>query len=78
MPLTAIVLPSVGTGEPELTRVSGAEALRALAPSTIFQLPPTAIPLAPLGGLVRSVPSYRLRLGADPGAAAALVRELLG
>ena len=76
-PLTAVVLPSLGAGGPELEPVSGAEALRALAPSTIFQLPPTAVPLAPLGELVRSVPSYRLALGPDPAAAASLVEELL-
>ena len=77
VPLTAIVLPVVGADGPELVRASGADALRALAPSTIFQLPPTAAPLAPLGDLVRSLPSYRLELGPDPAAAAALVDELL-
>lgn len=77
VPLTAIVLPVLGADGPELRPASGADALRSLAPSTIFQLPPTAVPLAPLGDLVRLVPSYRLEVGPDPAAAAALVEELL-
>ena len=74
----AVVLPAVTPGHAALSPATGAEALRALAPSTIFQMPPTAVPLAPLAALVRSVPSYRLETGADPRAAAALVEEALG
>ena len=46
--------------------VSGAAALTALAPSTIFQLfPPATNALAEMAALVRAVPCYSLELGSE-------------
>jgi hypothetical protein len=66
-PLRAIVVPRV-TGGRGARAVPGtrADALAALAPSTIFQLhPPARDALAWMAGLVRSVPAFVLELGGD-------------
>jgi len=66
-PLRAIVVPRV-TDRRAARAVPGtrAEALAALAPSTIFQLhPPARDALAWMAGLVRSVPTFVLELGSD-------------
>jgi hypothetical protein len=67
-PLRAVVMPKVVAREPvtRLVPASAAEGLRALAPSTIFQLyPPHANALAEMAELVRAVPSYTLELGSE-------------
>lgn len=78
-PLRAIVLPQVTGGErSSLHPMSAADALRALAPSTVLQLPgKRAEGLARLGELVRSVPSWRLCLGGDPRTAVGVLANLL-
>lgn len=66
-PLRAIVVPRV-TDRRAARAVPGtrAEALAALAPSTIFQLhPPARDALAWMAGLVRRVPTFVLELGSD-------------
>jgi hypothetical protein len=66
-PLRAIVVPRV-TERRVARAVPGtrAEALAALAPSTIFQLhPPARDALAWMAGLVRRVPAFVLELGSD-------------
>jgi hypothetical protein len=66
-PLRAIVVPRV-TDRRAARALPGtrAEALAALAPSTIFQLhPPARDALAWMAGLVRSVPTFVLELGSD-------------
>jgi hypothetical protein len=78
--LSAIVVPSVrpGLAQPRLTRCSPAQALRALAPTTIHQLPSVGgATLAPLAALVRRVPAYALELGGPPQAAATALISLL-
>jgi hypothetical protein len=61
---------------PELVAIPAARGLRALAPSTILQMPALSAPLlAALGTLVRNVPSFELRLSAEPAANAAAVAE---
>jgi hypothetical protein len=78
-PLNAIVVPRVTTGAPRWERTAGGEGLRALAPSTMLQLPVASGPgLAHMAKLARSVPSYALDLGDDPGAAVSALREVLG
>jgi hypothetical protein len=73
----ALVAPSIG-GRTELRRVSGAEGLRAVAPSTIVQSGfAGASALAGLAGLARRVPSYALELGPDPAANAAAVERVV-
>jgi hypothetical protein len=66
-PLRAIVVPRV-TDRRAARALPGtrAEALAALAPSTIFQLhPPARDALAWMAGLVRRVPTFVLELGSD-------------
>jgi len=65
--LVALLLPSVtGAAETTLAPMSRAEALRGLAPSTVFQQDVPARPvLATLARLVARLPCYRLALGAD-------------
>jgi hypothetical protein len=74
----AIVLPRVGRGEPQLEPISGGEALRGLAPSTIFQLPLGGTDaLGRMGRLARSIPSFSLTIGNDPHAAVELLAAIL-
>lgn len=63
----AIVFPGAkGASVPRLSRLGRAEALRALAPSSLVQLSAgTAPAIARMARMVRSVPSYRLDLPAD-------------
>jgi hypothetical protein len=78
MPARAILLPRVAerTGTPQ--RVGPAQALAALAPSTLIQLAGSGpADLAALGALARALPAYRLEVGADADAIAARVDEVL-
>lgn len=77
--LRAVVLPRVRAGGvPALTPIAAGEALRALAPSTIFQMAGAGgSTFASLGALVKAVPAFRLDLGSDLSAVAACVARLL-
>lgn len=76
--LRAIVLPRIGARAPALIPIGAGEALRALAPSTIFQMAGAgASTFASLGALVKAVPAFRLDLGPDLSAVAASVASLL-
>jgi hypothetical protein len=77
--LRAIVFPRVATGgKPGLIPVAAGEALRALAPSTIFQTAGAGAPtFASLAALVRTVQAFRLDLGSDLSAVAASIADLL-
>lgn len=73
-PLRAIVVPRLGTGAASLTPIAPAAALRALAPSTMMQLPgDRAGTLQRLAALVRTTPCFELALGTDPAAAVPLL-----
>lgn len=78
-PLRGIVIPRItGGNRSRLEPLAAADALRALAPSTVLQLPgKRAEGLARLGQLVRSVPSWQLDLGDDPRTAVETIRRLL-
>ena len=75
LPIDAIVLPSVGSGQgPKLQPASGAAALRALAPTTLLQLPGAAhARMRAMADLVRRVPAFSLELGADMSAVPDLI-----
>jgi hypothetical protein len=79
MPLRAVVVPRVtGAARPAVRPIAPAEALAALAPSTLFQLPfdrPAA--LGRLRRLVESCPCWRLEAGPDLAAVATAVAGLL-
>jgi hypothetical protein len=73
-----LVLPHVGarTGAPRPT--DAAEALRALATSTLVQLPSSGEDaLRALGGLIAPLPAYRLEVGEDIEAIPPAIAELL-
>lgn len=78
LPARAVVVPAIGGGRLKLREISAAEALRALAPSTAFQMPfDRGAVLATLAELVRRVPSYLLELDRDAAAAASALTEVL-
>jgi hypothetical protein len=76
--LAALLLPRVvGGSRSSLAMASPAEALRALAPSTLIQAPYEDQPsLGILAHLARAVPAYHLELGDDRGVPA--IREVVG
>jgi hypothetical protein len=76
----AIVVPSVSSGaRTSLTRLPAAAVVRALAPTTLLQLPFTgASTFARLSAMCQAVPGYALELGTDRGDIVAAVSGLLG
>jgi hypothetical protein len=78
VPVRAVVVPQVvAPGETRLVRASGAEAVLALAPTTVAQLPGNGGVLGPMAALARSLPTYRLELGGDVAAGPAAIRRVL-
>ena len=78
-PLKALLLPRI-TGQPvtSLARATAFEALRALAPSSIMQLPGAgAVEFEGLSRLVQRVPCYWLELGTVVAEIPAVVQTLL-
>ncbi len=74
MPLRAVVVPRLGASTPRLSPIAPVAALRALAPSTMMQLPgDRAGTLDRLARLVRGLPCFELELGADPADAVLLL-----
>lgn len=78
-PIRAIIVPQVGTARDcSFQRISSGEALKALAPSTVFQLAGGRInALAKMAELVRNLPCWRLSIGSDPTAAREPIREII-
>ena len=80
MPLKAILIPRI-TGRPETTITPGsaAAALKALAPSTIFQLAGNERPaFQALAHLVRIIPTFEIGLGTSIADIPVAIREFLG
>jgi hypothetical protein len=77
LPLVAIVAPRITDGGPSWKPISGPEGLRALAPSTMLQLPATGGGLSMMATLARAIPSYSLDLGSDPSRSVRALREIL-
>lgn len=79
MPLRALLVPHVAhAATPELAPLSARDALQALAPTTVFQLPGAdGETLALLSDLVERVPTYALGLSRDLGANVAAIRALI-
>lgn len=75
--LSAVLLPRIKGGpQSSVSAATPAEALRALAPSTLLQTPYEEQPsMGLLARLARAVPAFHLDLGADRGVAA--IREVL-
>lgn len=77
-PLRAVLAPRVTGGTTKVVAISPTEALRALAPSTIFQLPGAgADAFRLLAGVTAGVPCYRLELGPDTAAIPAVITDIL-
>lgn len=77
-PLAAVVAPRVNGSAPAFTRVGAAEALSALAPSTLLQLVPAqAEALTAMAGVLRRVPAYRLDVGGPVDLLPAALERLL-
>ena len=78
-PIRAVLVPRVTDGHAStLTEISPGVALAALGPTTLLQRPGSAgSALRAMGELVRSVPCYELRLGADAADAPELIAGLL-
>jgi hypothetical protein len=66
-PVRAVLVPKVtGRTATAATRIPAVEAMKALAPSTLFQLTGSGQPgLVAMATLVKSVPCYRLEVGID-------------
>ena len=79
LPLKAILVPRFADRpETEIHPASSALAFKALAPSTMFQLPGNArAAFQGLAGLVRAVPAYEIALGSDIGRIPDAVRRFL-
>lgn len=79
LPLCAILVTEVASdGRAALVPIPRSEALKALAPSTIFQLPGAgAREFTRMASIVRSVSCYRLRLGVDAAANVGAVRRVI-
>jgi len=79
MPLKAILIPRVtGRRETAIAPASAAAALKALAPSTIFQLAGNERPaFQALVRLVRSIPAYEIGLGTEISAIPGVISRFL-
>ena len=78
LPIVALVVPRVTGGTSRIARTSAAQALRALAPTTLFQLRgDSASELAVMAALARSLPSWSLDLGDDHAAIPELVAHAI-
>lgn len=80
-PLAAVVAPRVRGSSPAYARAGAAEALAALAPSTLLQLVPAeAEALSAMAGLLTRVPAYRFDVGGPvehlPAALGRLLEEV--
>ncbi|HEX8206074.1 MAG TPA: hypothetical protein VF587_08455, partial [Solirubrobacteraceae bacterium] len=78
LPVDAIVIPTVAPREqPEIRRATPAQALRAIAPTTLLQLPGAAqARMTAMARLVRGLPAFDLRVGTDVEAAARAVEAI--
>ena len=76
--IRAILLPRVTGGKTKLNSVTAGIALKAMAPSTIFQLPGAGQDdLKMMAKLIRQIPSYFLELGQDTDAIPDIILDLL-
>ena len=78
LPVCAVVVPRIRGGRTRLVRVRPAEALLALGPSTVLQMPfDGGAALAALAAVVRAVPCFALEVGDDAAELARAVDQVL-
>jgi len=76
--IRAVLVPRIRGGRARLRRISAAEALLALAPSTTFQMPyDEGRAVGSLAGVVRRVPAFGLDVGDDPDELAQALEHVL-
>ena len=76
--ITAIVVPRIADeARPAVRAISRASALRALAPSSLLQLPGESDGFAVLATLIRDLPCFELDLAPDPEANVAALEEVI-
>jgi len=78
-PLRAIIVPKIGSASScSAQQISASDALKALAPSTVFQLAGArASALAKMAALVRKLPCWNLSIGPDPTCAREPISEII-
>jgi hypothetical protein len=77
-PLRAVLVPRIAGGASRLQKIGGGAALRALAPTTLLQLPGGgAGAFASLAELVRRLPAWSLELGHDRAEIPRLVAQAI-
>jgi len=78
LPVRAVAVPRICGGRARLRHLSPAEALRAWAPTTVFQMPfDDGAALASLAAVVRRVPCFALDVGDDGAELASAVEQVL-
>jgi hypothetical protein len=78
LPLRAVAVPRITGGTTAVRPASAGDALLALAPSTVMQMPyDGGATLAPLGRLLRSLPSFAIDVGDDRDGLAGALDEAL-
>jgi hypothetical protein len=78
LPVSAVVVPTVvGTGPTTVAPCSPVEALLGLAPASVINLPRTDNGFRAMSQFVRSVPTFRLTLGADLSDSPAVLSDLV-
>jgi hypothetical protein len=79
MPIRAILIPEIsGRPETHIRPARAADGLKALAPSTMFQLAGNGQPaLQTMANLVRSTPCFTIELGTEIAAIPGVIREFL-
>ena len=78
LPVRAVVVPRIRGGRAHLRAITSAEALLALAPSTVFQMPfDDGAVLRSLATLVRGVPCFTLEVGDHPAELAHAIEHVL-
>ena len=78
LPVRAVLVPRISGGRARLRRVSPAEALLALAPSTALQMPfGDGAVVSSLAALVRRVPCFGVDVGDDVNALGSAVEQAL-
>jgi hypothetical protein len=77
--LRAVVLPKIVPGDVcRIEVLPRGEALRALAPSTLFQMPgDRADSLSRMSALVRDLPCFRLSVGENPASSRPFLEDIL-
>jgi hypothetical protein len=76
--VTAIAISKVtGASAPAVRRISGAQALKGLAPSSLLQLPGETEGFAVLASLIRVLPCFEIELARDPSANVGALDDLL-